>query len=63
MDMRSELESVLASPVFARSPVQAQLLSYLVEASIDGRGKDLKSYSLAVEALGKSPDFYSQADS
>ncbi|MCB2074884.1 MAG: hypothetical protein H6917_01320 [Novosphingobium sp.] len=61
--MRSELESVLASPVFARSPVQAQLLSYLVEASIDGRGKDLKSYSLAVEALGKSPDFDSQADS
>lgn len=63
MDMRTELESVLASSVFARSPVQARLLTYLVEASIDGRGKELKSYSLAVEALGKSPDFDSQADS
>lgn len=63
MDMKAELESVLASPVFARSPVQARLLTYLVEASLEGHGKDLKSYSVAVEGLGKSADFDSQADS
>ena len=61
--MRAELASVLTDPVFARSPVQARLLSYLVEESNRGNGKDLKSYSLAVEGLGKSPDFDSQADS
>ncbi|MBC2665328.1 hypothetical protein H7F51_07335 [Novosphingobium flavum] len=60
--MKAALALVLADPVFVRSPSLARLLEYLVEATICGRGKTLKSYSVAVDGLGKSPDFDSQAD-
>lgn len=60
--MRAALASVLADPVFVRSPALARLLEYLVDATISGQGKILKSYSVAVDGMGKSPDFDSQAD-
>lgn len=60
--MRSELASVLADPSFIRSPVLARLLRYLVDTTIKGEGGTLKSYSVAVEGLGRSADFDSQVD-
>lgn len=60
--MRTELESVLADALFVRSPVLARLLTYLVETTLDGNGKGLKSYAVAVDGLGRNPDFDSQAD-
>lgn len=54
---------MLTDPVFVRSPALARLVEYLVEATISGQGKTLKSYSVAVDGLGKSPDFDPQADS
>lgn len=61
--MRAALAEVLTDPVFARSPTLARLAEYLVEATIRGHGHSLKSYSVAVDGLGRSPDFDPQADS
>ncbi|MEP6867785.1 MAG: hypothetical protein ABJA20_04655 [Novosphingobium sp.] len=60
--MRAELASVLLNSALVRSPVMARLLRYLVETSISGDGKTLKSYSVAVDGLGRSPDFDPQTD-
>jgi len=61
--IKTELAGVLADPVFARSPMLTRLLSFLVEESISGRGTRLKSYSVAVDGLGRAPDFDPQVDS
>jgi len=62
-EMRTALAAVLTDPAFVRSPALARLAEYLVEATISGQGKSLKSYSVAVDGLGKSPDYDPQADS
>ncbi|MCZ8324246.1 MAG: hypothetical protein O9283_03170 [Sphingomonadaceae bacterium] len=59
---RAELEAVLADPAFARSPALSRLIRYLVEASLSGDGERLKSYTVAVEGLGRSPDFDPQVN-
>lgn len=61
--MLAELEEVLADPLFRRSPVLSRLLRYLVETSVRGEGRQLKSYAVAVYGLGKAASFDSQADS
>lgn len=57
-----ELEAIVADPVFNRSPAQVRMLKYLVEASAAGEGASLKSYTIAVEGLGRSEDFDSQTN-
>lgn len=49
--------------MFVRSPVMRRLLRFLVEESIQGRGANLKAYTVAVDGLGRSPDFDAQQDS
>lgn len=58
-----ELEAILASPEFQRAPVMRRLLSFLVRTTLAGRGEDLKAYSVAVDGLGRDPDFDAQTDS
>ena len=60
--MRAELAAVLASPTFARSPVLSQLLAYLVEESLAGRAGRLKSYTVAVDGLGREAGHDPQLD-
>lgn len=60
--MRAELAAILRDGAFVRSPVLARLLRYLVETTIGGQGAALKSYSVAVDGLGRSPDFDAQVD-
>lgn len=60
--MRTELAAVLASPAFARSPVLSRLLGYLVEESIAGRADRLKSYTVAVDGLGRESGHDPQLD-
>jgi len=54
---RAELQAVLTSGVFARSPIVAQLLKYICEAYFAGRSHEIKEYSIAVEAFGRASDF------
>lgn len=61
--MRDELQSVIASPDFARAPIMKRLLSFLVGETAAGRGDQLKAYSVAVDGLGRAPDYDARADS
>jgi hypothetical protein len=60
---RAELEAVLASDTFSRSPTIAQMLKYICEQHFGGQGRDVKEYNIAVEALGRPPDFDQSRDS
>lgn len=61
--MHQELRSVIASPDFARAPIMKRLLSFLVSETAAGRGDQLKAYSVAVDGLGRAPDYDARADS
>lgn len=61
--MRLELRSVIASADFARAPIMKRLLAFLVEETAAGRGDQLKAYSVAVDGLGRAPDYDARADS
>jgi hypothetical protein len=58
-----ERDRLLSSPEFARSPVMAKLLHYLVNHALAGNTDPVKSYTIAVEALGRPESFDAQADS
>jgi hypothetical protein len=61
--MLAELRQVIASPDFARAPIMKRLLSFLVSETAAGRGEQLKAYSVAVDGLGRAPDYDARADS
>jgi len=60
---RAEVEAVLASDIFLRSPTVAQMLKYICEQHLGGQGHDVKEYNIAVEAFGRPPDFDQSRDS
>jgi len=60
---REELEAVLNSGIFARSPSLAHFLRYICEKYFEGHGEEIKEYNVAVEALGRPPDFDQKKDS
>ena len=49
--------------MFQRSPALSGLLRYLIDETIAGRAKTLKSFIVAVDALGRKQDFDSASDS
>ena len=55
--VRAQLDSILASPVFSRSPHLRRFLSFIVEQTLSGRGPRLKEAVLAHELYGKGTDF------
>lgn len=61
--MRAELAHVLGDPAFRNSPTLSRLLGYLVRQTLAGEGDRLKSYTVAVDGLGKPSDFDAQSDS
>src|SRR5689334_17067691 len=60
---RAELEAVLQSGIFSRAPGLASFLQYVGERYLEGRADEIKEYSIAVEALGRPPDFDQKKDS
>ena len=58
-----ELERLLESPMFVRSPVLTRLLQFLVEHRLGGGRSSPKAYAIATEALGRSEDFDPAVDS
>jgi len=60
---RAELEVVLASEVFRRAPGLVRTLTYLCEKYFQGDVAALNEYSIAVEGLGRKPDFEPHEDS
>jgi hypothetical protein len=60
---RTELEVVLSSEAFARSPIVAQMLKYICERHFRGQSHEIKEYNIAVEAFGRQPNFDQTRDS
>ncbi|MFO1067349.1 MAG: hypothetical protein U1E14_02385 [Geminicoccaceae bacterium] len=61
--IREALQRALDSEAFAQSGRLRDLLRYLVEETLAGRGSRLKGYTLGVEVFGRGDDFDPQADS
>jgi len=59
---RAELESILTSGVLGRTNNLVRLLSFVCEKYFEGKIDDVKEYSIAVQALGRSDDFDPQVD-
>ncbi len=57
------VEALLAWPPIARSPGVVRLLRHITDSHFAGRSDELKEYSIAVDAFGRSPGFDSKRDS
>jgi hypothetical protein len=60
-EKRQVMERVLASQTFSRSEQLRRFLLYICEKDISGKAEEINEYSIAVDALGRAPD-YSPAD-
>src|SRR5215471_2540559 len=60
--VRAELDRLLASELFARSPRLSSFLKFIVEKTLAGEGESLKEHVIAVELYGKSADFNTAED-
>jgi hypothetical protein len=60
---RLEVDAVLASGIFNRAPNLALLMKYVCEKYFDGSAGEIKEYNIAVDALGRRPDFDQKRDS
>jgi len=61
-EILAELEHILSSDLFSRSSVLSNFLKFIVEETLKGNTDELKEYTIAVGALGKSDDFNPQID-
>src|ERR1700681_1143672 len=59
---RAELAAVLGSEVFKRSPKLSRLPAYLCDRYFDGRAGEIKEYTIALDVLGRDPQFDPQLD-
>ena len=55
--VRAQLDSILASAVFSRSPHLRRFLSFIVDQTLAGQGHTLKESVIAHELYGKGTDF------
>ncbi len=62
-EREAELQSVVNSRTFTKTPGLARLLQYVCNKSLEGRASDLKEYNIGVEALGRPPGFDPTASS
>lgn len=60
--VRTQLAKLRAAEPFVSSPQLVSFLDYVVEETLEGRERALKGYTIAVEALGRPPEFDPQAD-
>lgn len=60
--IRAGLVRILASDAFRAAPQLSAFLGFIVERAIEGRSAELKGYTIAVEAFGRSTEFDPQTD-
>ncbi len=61
--VRAQLERILASRSFARSPRVSRLLRFVVEQKLQGGVMKLKEYALGIEVFGRDESFDPRIDS
>jgi Malectin domain len=59
----AEMERVLRSGLFAKAPRLEKFFRYICELHLQGRGEQIKEYSIATEALGRPAEFDPKKDS
>lgn len=57
------MEQVLQSGLFSKAPRLERFFQYICERELEGSGDQIKEYSIAIEALGRSSDFDPKKDS
>jgi hypothetical protein len=62
-EVRAAVERMTHSAPLCASPRLVAFLRYVVERALAGQGAWIKSYTIAVEALGRDPSFDPEADS
>jgi Malectin domain len=60
---RAELQAVLQSHLFARSPTLTHLLSYLCEKAFSGESGQIKEYTVALDVFDRRETFDQDTDS
>ena len=60
---KAEVALLLASGIFSRAPNLVQILTYICAKYFEGLPEEIKEYNIAVEALGRPPDFDQKRDS
>ena len=60
---RAELQAVLHSHLFARSPTLTHLLSYLCEKTFAGESAQIKEYSVGLDVFDRRDSFDQDTDS
>lgn len=60
--VRDQLQRILASPVFRNSSRCSRFLRYVVEASLQGDGQEIKERTIGVDVFGRLPDYDTNAD-
>jgi hypothetical protein len=61
-DVRAAFERVIAGPSFRQTPQLVSFLRFVVETALAGQEKRIKSYTIGIEALGRSESFDPQSD-
>jgi hypothetical protein len=61
-DVRAALDRVIASPAFRQTPQLVNFLRFVVETALAGQEKRIKSYTIGIEAMGRSESFDPQSD-
>ena len=60
--IRLALQDILASPGFVNSSQLSSFLSFIVNKTLDEKERDIKGYTIGVDALGRPDDFDPQTD-
>ena len=61
--VRAELERILASSAFAKSPRMTRFLKFVVEETLVGNSDRIKESIVAIEVFDRPPDFDPESDS
>ncbi len=56
------MEDILSSPGFINSSQLSSFLSFIITKTLDDEERDIKGYTIGVDALGRSEDFDPQID-
>jgi hypothetical protein len=62
VEIRAALKLILTDAAFSHSPMLAAFLTFVVETTLEGHGNRLKAYTIAVDGLGRGPEFNSDTD-
>ena len=55
--VRAQLQRILESPEFQRSPLLRDFLQFIVEKTLAGQTHEIKGYTVATQVLGRKADF------